>query len=117
MYTQGEDPKDSEEESEQYQWGYLHAIDEVKRKIQLRSRDVVFNKGKLNLNQPSTSLQDDDRNKEKSKGHFPCKEPVNKGEKVKEVRPPAPTEVEKVMPSFNLQWSFLLSTCKLNSSW
>ena len=43
----------------------MHAIDEVKRKIQLRSRDVTFNRGKKKPNKPFTSLQEDDRNKEK----------------------------------------------------
>ena len=56
LYAQEEDPKDLEEELEQYQRGYMHAIDEVKRKIQLRSRDVTFNRGKQNPNEPYTSL-------------------------------------------------------------
>ena len=81
----------------------MYAIDEVKRKIQLRSRDVTSNRGKLNLNHPTTSLQDDDRNKEKSKEQVPCKEPANKGEKVKEVRPPGPVQVEKIVSTFKLQ--------------
>ena len=45
----------------------MHAIDEVKRKIHLRSRDLVFNKGNLNLNNPSSILQSEDRSKEKIK--------------------------------------------------
>ena len=50
LYAQEEDQKDFEEESEQYQRGYLHAIDEFHKKIQLRSSYVILNKGRLNLN-------------------------------------------------------------------
>ena len=80
----------------------MHAIYEVKRKIHLRSRDVVFNKGKSNLNQPS-SMQTKERSKEKQKEQIPCKEPMDRGEIVKEVRPPIPVEVERVAPIFNTQ--------------
>ena len=69
----------------------------------MRSRDITFNRGKQNPNQTSTSLQDDDRNKEKSKEHIPCKEPMDKGRKVREFRPPAPVEVENIMLAFSLQ--------------
>ena len=66
MHAQEEESKDLEEELEQYERGYAHAIDEVKRKIQFRIRDITFNRGKQNPNQTSTSLQDDDRNKIKN---------------------------------------------------
>ena len=95
MYAQGKDPKNLEEESEQYQWGYMHAIDEVKRKIHLRTRDFVFKKGNLNPNQPSSSMQSEDRIKEKAKEKIPCKEPMDGSKKVKEVRLPTPVEVER----------------------
>ena len=65
MYAEEEDPKNVKEELEQYHWGYMHAIYEVKRKIHLRSRDVMFNKVKLNLNHPSSSLQSEERSKDK----------------------------------------------------
>ena len=50
-------PKDEnslKEDLEQYHKGYMHAIDDV-RKIKLRGRYVVVNKGGLNPNQPSSS--------------------------------------------------------------
>ena len=80
----------------------MHIVYEFHKKIQLRSRDVIFNKGKLNLNQPSSSLQNDDKNKEKPKEQVPCKEPMNKGEKTKEFRPPSPMEIEKDTPTLKL---------------
>ena len=42
-------------ENELYQRGYLHAMDDVQRKMRLRNRDVPINKGKANPNQPSSS--------------------------------------------------------------
>ena len=86
-----------EEESEQYQRGYLHAIDDVHRKLKLRNRDVTVNKGRLDQNQPSSSQQNIEKRKQKQK------EPINKVEKVKEVRQPALVDVEKVVSIFNLQ--------------
>ena len=41
MYAQESDNKDFEVESKQYQRGYLHVMDDVQRKIQLRNRDVT----------------------------------------------------------------------------
>ena len=55
MFVREDDNNDFEKESEQYQRCYLHAIDDVQRKIKLRNRDVVVNKERLNSNQPSTS--------------------------------------------------------------
>ena len=63
----------------------------------------MFNKGKPNPNQPSSSLESEYKSKEKLKEQIPCKEPMDRGENVNEVRPPAPVEVEKVTPIFNLQ--------------
>ena len=54
MFSQEDDNNDFEE-SKQYQSGYLHAIDDVHRKIKLRNRDVTVNKGRFNSNQPSSS--------------------------------------------------------------
>ena len=58
MFAQEDDNNDFEEELEQYQRGYLHAIDDVHRKIKLRNRDVIVNKGRFNSNQPSSSQHD-----------------------------------------------------------
>ena len=44
MFSQEDAINDFEEESEQYQRGYLHAIDDVQRKIKLKNRDVTVNK-------------------------------------------------------------------------
>ena len=55
MFAQEGGNEDFEKESKQYQRGYLHAMDDVQRKIRLRNREVVVNKGRLNSNQPSTS--------------------------------------------------------------
>ena len=57
MYAQEDGNKVCEEELEQYQRGYLHAMDDVQRKIKFRSRDVVVNKGSLNQNQPCPNLR------------------------------------------------------------
>ena len=54
---------DFEKESEQYQRGYLHAMDDVQRKIRLRNRDVV-NKGRPNSNHPSISSLNTEKGKE-----------------------------------------------------
>ena len=43
MFAQEDDNKYFEEELEQYQKGYMHAIDDVKN-IKLRSRYVIMNK-------------------------------------------------------------------------
>ena len=103
MYAQEDDNKDFEVESEQYQRGYLHAMDEVQRKIQLRNRYVTVNKGRLNPNQPSSSQENTDKKKEKQKEQIVYKEPVNKVEKTKEVKQPTLIDVEKTVSTFNLQ--------------
>ena len=54
MFSQEDDNKYFEE-LEQYQKGYMHAINDVQRNIKLRSRDVIMNKGMLNPNHPSSS--------------------------------------------------------------
>ena len=40
-------------DSEHYLRRYHNSIDDVQRKLNLRSRDVVINKGRLNQNHPS----------------------------------------------------------------
>ena len=63
MYTQNDDNKDFEEELGKYQRGYLHAMGDFKRTIQLRNRDVNSNEGRLNPNKPSSSQQNTDKKK------------------------------------------------------
>ena len=55
MLAQEDAINDLEVESEQYQRGYLHAIDDVQRKLKLINIDVIVNKVRLNQNQPSSS--------------------------------------------------------------
>ena len=57
-------------EIEKYQRGYLHAMDDVQRKIRLRNRIVLINKGKENPNQPSTSSLNVEKGKELQKSLF-----------------------------------------------
>ena len=64
-FSQEDDNNDFEEESKKYRRGYLHAIDDVQRKIKLRNRDVTVNKGRLNQNQPSSSQQNTKKRSEK----------------------------------------------------
>ena len=73
--------EDFEKESEQYQRGYLHAMDDVQRKIRLRNREVVVNKGRINSNQPSTNSLNIEKGKEKQKHPIVNKEVENKIEK------------------------------------
>ena len=66
MFAQEDDNRDFEEELEQYQKGYMHAIDDVE-KIKLRNRDVIRNKGRLNPNHPSNSQMNTKKRNEKKK--------------------------------------------------
>ena len=66
MFAQEDDNKDFEEELEQYQKGYIHALYYVK-KTKLRSRDVIMNKGRLNPNQPSNGQLNTEKRNEKQK--------------------------------------------------
>ena len=63
MFSQEDANNDFEKESEKYQRGYLHAIDDVQRKIKLRNRYVTVNKGRFNQNQPSGSQQNTEKEK------------------------------------------------------
>ena len=56
MFSQEDNYNTLEVESEQYQRGYHNAIDDFQKKLKLRSRDIVINKGRDNSNQPSSSL-------------------------------------------------------------
>ena len=78
MFALEDDNNDFEEEAEQYQRGYLHAIDDVKRKIKLRNIDVIVNKGRLNQNQPSSSQQNTEKRTEKQKDPIMYKDYENK---------------------------------------
>ena len=102
MFAQKDDNKYFEEDLEQYYKGYMHAIDDVQRKIKLRSRDVIMNKGKLNPNQPSSSQMDTKTKKQKTKGTV-HKEIENKTEKIKELKQTTPIDVDKIYYVFNLQ--------------
>ena len=55
MFSQEDDCSAFEVELEQYQRGYQNAIDDFQKKLKLRSRDVVINKGRPNSNPPSSS--------------------------------------------------------------
>ena len=78
-------------------------MDVVQRKIRLRNREVVVNKGRLNSNHPSTSSINTVRGKEIKKYPIVNKEVENKIEKTKGTKQVVPVDVEKVNPIFNLQ--------------
>ena len=86
MFAQEDDNKYFEEELEQYQKGYIHAIDDVQRKIKLISRDVIMNKGRLNPNQPSNGQMNTEKRNEKQKEPIAHKEVENRTEKIKELK-------------------------------
>ena len=81
----------------------MHVIDDVQRKIKLRSRDVIMNKGRLNPNQPSSSQVNIERINEKQKEHVVHKEIENRTEKIKELKQTTPMGVDKISSIFNLQ--------------
>ena len=87
---------------EQYQKGYMHAIDDVK-KIKLRSRYVIINKGSLNPNHPSSSQMNIEKRNEKQKEPFVHKEIENRTEKTKELKQIAPMDVDTLSSIFNIQ--------------
>ena len=57
----------SEVDSEQYQRGYQNAMDDFQRNLKLKSRDVTINIGRANANQPSSSQNKIEKQKEKQK--------------------------------------------------
>ena len=77
MFAQEDANNDFEEELEQYQIGYLHAIDDVQRKIKLRNRDITVNKGRFNQNQPSSNQHKTEKKNERQKDHIVYKESTN----------------------------------------
>ena len=58
MFAQEDDCNILELEIEQYQRGYQNVIDDFQRKLNVRSRDVIINKGRLPTNQPSGTQHD-----------------------------------------------------------
>ena len=72
MFTQEDGHEEFEREIEQYQRDYLHVMDDVQRKIRLRNREFVINKGRLSPNQPSTSSLNTEKGKEIQKISY-CK--------------------------------------------
>ena len=67
MFAQEEDNIISEVDSEQYQRGYQNAIDDFQKKLKLRRRDVIINKGRSNANHPSSSQKNTENQIEKKK--------------------------------------------------
>ena len=102
MFGQEDGNEDFERESEQYQRGYLHDMDDVQRKIRLINREVVVNKGRLNSNHPSTSSLNIEKINDIQKYIVVNKEVENKTEKTKEMKQTSPVDVEKFTSIFNL---------------
>ena len=67
MFSQEDYCNAFEIESEQYQKGYQNSIDDFQKKLKLRSRDVVMNKGRSNLNQPSYSHPNIEKNRKEKR--------------------------------------------------
>ena len=103
MFEQEGGNEEFEKETKQYQRGYLHAMDDVQRKIRLRKREVFINKGKANPNQPSTSSLNVEKGKEVQKESFVNKEVENEIQRGKIMKQVAPIDVERVGSGFNLQ--------------
>ena len=106
MFAQEDDNKYFEEELEQYQKGYMHAINDVQRNIKLRSRDVIMNKGRLNPNHPSSSQMNTKKRNKKQKEPFVHKQIENRIEKIKELKQTTPMDANKFSSLFNLQSEF-----------
>ena len=77
-------------ENELYQRGYLHAMDDVQRKMRLRNRDVPINKGKANPNQPSSSSLNGEKGKEVPKEPFVSREVDNDAQRDKVIKKATP---------------------------
>ena len=99
MFAQDDESTISMTDPEQYLRGYQNAIDDVKNKLKLRSRDLVINKGRQNQNQPSASK----KNQEKEKDTNVHKNSENIEQKSKENKHPMAIDEEKPISSFNLQ--------------
>ena len=55
IFSQEDDCNTLELETEQYQRGYQNAMNDFQRMLNLRSRDIVVNKGMIHVNNPSSS--------------------------------------------------------------
>ena len=65
LFAQEDDNNISEKDSKQYERGYQNAIDDFQKKLKLRSRDMIINKGRPNPNHPSGSQKNSKKQKEK----------------------------------------------------
>ena len=77
LFAQEDDCNTFELETEQYQRGYQNVVNDIQRKLNMRSRDVIVIKGRLPPNQTSSCCQ---KNKEKQKENIVQKFPENKKE-------------------------------------
>ena len=64
MFFQEEDCNTFKLETKQYQMGYQNVVNDLQRKLNLRNRDVIVNKRKFCPNQPSSSQQNKEKQKE-----------------------------------------------------
>ena len=55
FFSQEDESNKFELETEQYQRGYQNAVNDFQRMLNLRSRDIVVNKGMIHVNNPSSS--------------------------------------------------------------
>ena len=63
LFAQEDERNTFESETKKYQRGYQNVVNDLQRKLNMRNRDVIVNKGRIPTNQPSSSQQ----NKEKEK--------------------------------------------------
>ena len=103
MFEQEGGNEEFERETEQYQRGYSHAMDDVQRKIRLRNREVFINKGKENPNHLSKSSLNVEKGKEVQKESLVNKAAENEIQRDKRMKQVAPMNVERAGPGFNLQ--------------
>ena len=102
MFEQEGGNEEFERETEQYQRGYLHAMDDVQRKIRLRNREFFINKGKASPNQLSTSSLNVEKGKEVQKESFVNKQVEKEIQRDKRMKQVTPIDVERVGSGFNL---------------
>ena len=55
MFAREEECNNFELETEEYERGYQNDVNDLQRKLNLRNKDVIVNKGRFPSNQPSTS--------------------------------------------------------------
>ena len=99
MFSQEDNCNSLELETKKYQIGHANAINDLQKKFNLRSRDVVINKGRIPPNQLSSSQQ----NVEKQKEKIVSKILENKKEMSKENKKHIPIESDRTVSSFSLQ--------------